>query len=331
MKQHLQRWLEARWYGRAPVPMWLAGLERLYARLAAADRRRQMARQVRLPVPVIVVGNIGIGGSGKTPLVMALVGQLRQAGWQPGVVSRGYGRRGGGVHRVGPADRVEQAGDEPVLIARSTGAPVMVAADRVAAARALLASGQVDIIVADDGLQHLALARDAEIVVIDGRRQLGNRRLLPAGPLRESVQRLQQVDLVLVNGARPAGQAGFDLVMASAEGLCHGSTRPLADFRSGPVHAVAGIGDPARFFSALREAGLEIIEHPFPDHHPFRLADLDFPDHLPVLMTAKDAVKCRAFARPEWFQVPVQAVLDRSAHRQVEHLLARLAARRQRP
>lgn len=310
MRRRLQHWLEARWYGAAPVPFWLAGLERVYAWLAARDRRRQRARQVCLPVPVIVVGNIGIGGSGKTPLVMALVEQLRQAGWHPGVASRGYGRRGGGVHRVAPADEAALAGDEPLLIVRATGAPVVVATDRVAATKALLEGDGVDIVVCDDGLQHLALARDVEIVVVDGRRRFGNARLLPAGPLRETPARLHTVNLVLVNGPRQAGEAGFDLVMEQARSLIDDRPRPLAEFCHAPVHAVAGIGDPARFFNALREAGLEPIEHPFPDHHRFQSQDLDFPDSLPVLMTAKDAVKCQAFARPHWFQVPVSAALD---------------------
>ncbi|MCK9489696.1 MAG: tetraacyldisaccharide 4'-kinase [Xanthomonadales bacterium] len=327
MTRGLQHWLEARWYGNAPVPWWLAGLERLFAWLAARDRRRQRARQVRLPVPVIVIGNIGVGGSGKTPLVIALIEHLRQAGWRPGVVSRGYGRRGKGIHRVAPADAVEHAGDEPVLIARRTGAPVVVAADRVAAGRTLVATGEIDIVLADDGLQHLALARDVEIVVIDGRRRLGNARLLPAGPLREAPQRLRQVDLVLVNGPRQDGEPGFDLVMDQARSLGDDTPRPLREFQSGPVHAVAGIGDPARFFTALRQAGLTLIEHPFPDHHRLQPDDLDFPDRQPVLMTEKDAVKCRDFAQPHWFHVPVNATLDARALASVAELLARLPER----
>lgn len=329
VKRRLQHWLEARWYGGAPVPAWLAGLERLYARLAARDRRRQQARQRHVPAPVIVVGNIAVGGSGKTPLVIALVQQLRKAGWRPGVVSRGYGRRGHQVHLVASGDTSAQAGDEPLLIARATSAPVMVGADRHAAARALLATGSVDIIVADDGLQHLALGRDVEIVVIDGRRRFGNGRLLPAGPLREAPARLDAVDLVLVNGPRRPDEAGFDLVLGDAQPLLGGPAQPLAAFTGTPVHAVAGIGDPERFFAALRRAGLQTVENPFPDHHHFRASDLDFPQPLPVLMTAKDAVKCQGFARPGWFQVPVTLRLDPPARTRLQAILERLATTRQ--
>lgn len=324
----MQRWLEARWWQQAPVPAWLAGLSRLYGLLAARRARRHAARARPLPVPVLVVGNLTVGGSGKTPVVIALVEALRALGWRAGVVSRGYGGRGRGVREVPVDGDPALFGDEPVLIARRTGAPVVVGRDRVAAAHHLLAKHPVDLVIADDGLQHHRLARDLEICVVDGRRRFGNGRLLPAGPLREPVERLAGVDLVLVNGPARPGETGFDLAPGDAWRLADGAVRPLAAFAGTPVHAVAGIGDPQRFFATLAAAGLQVVPHPFPDHHRHRPGELAFGDGLPVLMTEKDAVKCLAFAEPGWHALPVTAHLPAGW---VEGLLARLPARRRLP
>lgn len=309
----LQRWLEALWYGKAPVPFWLSGLARVYDRFSRWRRTRLSAMAQRLPVPVVVVGNITVGGSGKTPVVIALVEALRAAGFRPGIISRGYGGSLRGVHEVPLDGEASVSGDEPVLMKIRTNAPVVVGRDRVAAARLLCERHAVDVIVSDDGLQHYRLARDVEIVVVDGRRRFGNGRLLPAGPLREPESRLDLADIMLVNGKRGPDELGFDLDLGDAHALDGSSSRPLASFAGMTVHAVAGIGHPPRFFDALRDRGLDVIEHAFPDHHAFAQSDLAFSDGNPVLMTEKDAVKCRKFAAPNWFSVPVDIELPQEA------------------
>lgn len=270
-------------------------------------------------MPVILVGNITIGGAGKTPLVIALAQQLRAAGFRPGVVSRGYGGRvSQSPRRVGGDDDPRELGDEPVLIARRTGVPVVVCPDRVAAARRLLAESDCDLILSDDGMQHYRLGRDLELAVVDGLRCLGNGRLLPQGPLRESARRLREVDAVLFNGEGDCARQLADhlpdrvwtlgLRQRDAERLIDGARRPLTDFTR--VRAVAGIGHPRRFFDQLRAGGLELIEHPLADHQPLEAGALDFDDDLPVLMTEKDGVKYRRWADARHWQVPVEAQLD---------------------
>ena len=278
--------------------------------------RDYLTRQ-RLERPVIVVGNLSVGGSGKTPLVVWLVEQLRLAGSRPGVVLRGYGgsaARGREPTRVRADSPAAVVGDEALLLLARTGAPVAVCADRVRAARLLLAEG-IDVIVADDGLQHLRLARDCEIVVIDGERGLGNGYLLPAGPLREPATRLASVDAIVINGEGYCGGITMPLAPIPMR-LCgdrlqalDGNAAPvlLASLAGRRVHAVAGIGHPQRFFAQLRAAGLEPIEHAFPDHHGFRTGELSFGDALPVLMTEKDAVKCRGLGVPNGWYLPVSA------------------------
>ncbi len=321
----LQRWLEARWYGGASVPAWLSTLSSLFGVLARHRRSRQQGGARRLPVPVVVVGNITVGGSGKTPVVIALIESLRAAGFTPGVISRGYGSRRGDVREVRREDDFSTSGDEPLLIAWRTGAPVVVGRDRVAAAQRLIDAHQVDVVVSDDGLQHYRLARDIEIVVVDGRRRFGNGLLLPAGPLREPLTRLDEVDVVLVNGLRERHESGFDLEPGDAWSLAGGPDRSLSMFAGQPVHAVAGIGNPARFFDMLRDRGLTVIEHAFPDHHAFVAGDLVFGDGHAVMMTEKDAVKCRRFARPDWYAVPVTAELPTAV---VETIRGTLRSRR---
>lgn len=303
--------LQAGWYGAGPIPWWCRPVAGLYG-LATAVRRALyrigLLRTVRLPCPVIVVGNITVGGTGKTPLTLALVQALRAHGYQPGVVSRGYGGRGRKPVLLDDAASPAEAGDEPCLI-RANGAPVAVGRDRAAAAQLLVHAG-CNVVVADDGLQHYRLARDVEICVIDGERRFGNARLLPAGPLREPLRRLQQVDFRICNGGSPqAGEVPMHLRGGSVRALCDGSEQRLAGFAGMRVHGVAAIGHPGRFFASLVAQGLDVIEHPFPDHHAFVPEDLAFGDDLPVLMTEKDAVKCRRFALPHWWSVPVKAEL----------------------
>jgi tetraacyldisaccharide 4'-kinase len=265
-----------------------------------------------------VVGNICVGGTGKTPLVIWLIGQLRAAGLNPGVVMRGYGGRagqGGPVQRVQADSSPAQVGDEALLIQQRTGAPVVVGRDRVAAARQL-AHARVDVIVADDGLQHLRLGRDFEIAVMDAARGLGNGYLLPAGPLREPGSRLSSVGAVVVNGEGSCRGVPADVRQVFAMRLVGeqlhalsgaGVVQPLASFRGRQVHALAGIGNPERFYALLRAAGLEPITHSFPDHHMYRAGQLEFGDGLPLLMTEKDAVKCRGFAAPDRWYLPIEA------------------------
>lgn len=320
--------LDRYWYSNQPVSMLLAPLGWLYC--AVSEARRWAYGAGLLPVsdvgvPVLVVGNVTVGGTGKTPLVIWLVERLRAAGWNPGVVSRGYGGRARSwPQAVAPDSDPQQVGDEPVLLARRCRCPISVGPNRVQAARNLVEQGGCDIIVADDGLQHFALARDLEIAVVDGGRRFGNGRCLPAGPLRERTRRLQDVDFVVSNGAAARLEYAMQLQGDNAVGLKNPDERQaLSAFVHRPVHAVAGIGNPRRFFSHLRRFGLQLIEHPFADHHQFSADDLTFKDGLPVLMTEKDAVKCGAFATARHWQVPVSAVLDPKLEGRVLDLLAR--------
>jgi len=308
-----QRALQEIWYGGRAPSLTLRALAFVYA---AAVRLRRLLfdfgimPRVRLPVPVIVVGNITAGGTGKTPLTIALVEALRARGWKPGVVSRGYGGDARRPLRVDADSHPAIVGDEPCLIARATAAPVVVGRDRAAAARLLLESGEVDVIVADDGLQHYRLRRDVEICVIDGARRFGNGRLLPAGPLREPVERAAAFEFRVCNGGNAqAGEVPMTLHGDEAVLLVSPMRRRLSEFAGTGAHAVAGIANPARFFAQLRAAGIDVTEHPFPDHHAFVAADIGIGDGLPVLMTEKDAVKCAAFAGGSCWYVPVRAAL----------------------
>jgi tetraacyldisaccharide 4'-kinase len=318
--------LDQLWYSER-APALLRPLASLYGSIAGGLAQRRKAAAVQLRVPVIVVGNITVGGTGKTPFVLWLVEQLRRRGWNPGVISRGYGGCAPSYPlRVTATTDPAWSGDEPALIARRLEVPVAVAPDRVAAARMLLDAGEADILVTDDGLQHYRLARDIEICVVDGSRGLGNGSLLPAGPLREPPQRLQQVDLVVVNGGgwqAPGPALEMQLGIAEAVSLASGERRPLAAFAGGRVHAVAGIGNPQRFFASLRAAGLDPLPHPFPDHHDYRDIDLCFDGAEPVLMTEKDAVKCGGMARPHWWFVPAQALIPAEGAALVQQLLDR--------
>ncbi|WP_149193979.1 tetraacyldisaccharide 4'-kinase [Luteimonas suaedae] len=315
---------------RPPLPARL--LAEAYAG-AVASRKwlydKGLLRRGGVDRPVIVVGNLIAGGSGKTPVVIALVERLRAAGRTPGVASRGYGRaQAEDVLWVDPDTDPRRGGDEPVLIARRTGAKVRVDRDRLAAARALVGAG-CDVVVCDDGLQHYRLRRDLEIEVIDGRRRYGNGLLLPAGPLREPAGRGGDCQFRVVNlGADEVGDAGFGewpmrLRVDHAQPLQGGRPCPLRTFSGQRVHAVAGIGDPERFFATLREHGIAVVPHAFADHHRYVADDLRFGSDLPVLMTEKDAVKCQPFAGERHFSVPATAelpeafwiaLLDRLSH-----------------
>ena len=303
----------AYWYGDMAPPWHARALAAAYGAVAALRRslfRTGVLRSYKVAVPVIVVGNVSVGGTGKTPMTIALVQRLQQLGWRPGVASRGHGRRDEGKPAWVDANTApSDGGDEPVLIARRTGARVRVDRDRAAAARELIAAG-CDVVVCDDGLQHYRLRRDIEIEVIDGGRRYGNGRLLPAGPLREPPERGSDCDFRVVNGGEASfGEWPLRLRADSAVPLRGGRSRPLASFGGHRVQAVAGIGNPQRFFDMLRGFGIGVVPHAFADHHDYVARDLEFGSELPVLMTEKDAVKCRAFANEWHYSVPVTAEL----------------------
>jgi tetraacyldisaccharide 4'-kinase len=312
--------LQAIWYRQCRPPWPLRLLSIAFAavvHLRTGAYTRGWLRQVRIAKPVIVVGNLSVGGTGKTPLVVWLVERLRSLGLNPGVVLRGYGGRGAGgrARIVQPDSKPDDVGDEAVLLRQRTGGAVAVGGDRVAAAQLLVQAG-ADVIVSDDGLQHLRLARDYELVVIDAARGFGNGHLLPAGPLRESQSRLARADAIVINGEGPVPgldrttDAAFRMRLAGLQLLPLsgvGEPVPLISLAGRRVHAVAGIGNPLRFFEQLAAAGLLIIAHPFPDHHRYRSSELQFGDGLPVLMTEKDAVKCRGFAAVDGWYLPVAA------------------------
>lgn len=303
------------WYGdsawqRALAPLaWLFGF--------AVRRRRELyragfLRRARAPVPVVVVGNLTVGGTGKTPVTLWLAENLKARGLKPGVASRGYGGRVGPVPlHVTDASDPATVGDEPLLLARRAICPVVVHPDRAAAAGLLAAMG-CDVVVLDDGLQHYRLHRDFEIAVVDGARGFGNGRLLPAGPLREPVERLESVDRVLLKhpgAGRPAALdrpglpvTPFRLAVRGVESVHGGRRMDIAEWAGRKVHAVACIGDPDSFFRLLEEHGLRVVPHPFPDHARLSAADLAFDDERPVLMTEKDAVRSAHVAPPRsWF------------------------------
>ena len=312
--------IEYNWYHSARgnlwlLPLWLlfvavSGLRRLFYRLFPPSGQI---------TPVLVVGNIAVGGTGKTPLIQYLVARSSALGLRPGIVSRGYGGKADSYPLKVSADTpVEESGDEPRLLFAS-GAPVVVDPVRSRAVAEL--EHEVDIIFSDDGLQHYAMARDAEIVVSDHTRGFGNGWQLPVGPLREPISRLKQADLHLVNGQ------DFTIVADSLVDIISGREESPDFLRGQTVHAVAGIGNPQRFYTTLREAGVQVIEHPFPDHHAFVADDLKFDDGLPVVMTEKDWVKCSGFALSGSWYLKISAVPGPKARTQIDNLLKTLGKR----
>lgn len=331
----MKRWLSEAWYRGSPLLVLLLPLSWLFALLAASRKRRLLTKGPwRAQVPVIVVGNIVAGGSGKTPLCLALARHFVAQGLTVAIVSRGYGGR----QRLKPllvtaTTDAAEAGDEAVLLARQTGCPVVVDADRVRAVQFVERELRVQVILCDDGLQHYALGRTLELAVVDGVRGLGNKWLLPAGPLRESPARLAGVDIVVSNGelCQPLPQAPRHLFTMTLRPVCLvnlGSNERLSlpewqtRHAGKTVHAVAGIGNPSRFFTSLREHGFDIMPHAFADHHAFVAADFAFAGDDAVVMTAKDAVKCGQFARPQWWMLEVEPVLPAGFYTTLQRLLA---------
>ncbi|WP_404374757.1 tetraacyldisaccharide 4'-kinase [Vreelandella aquamarina] len=329
-----QRWLDAAYGGSAWLtPLYpLGGLYR-YLMRRRAQRYHEGHKPVwQAPVPVIVVGNITLGGTGKSPLVAWLSRWLIQQGFSPGIVTRGYG--GKAPHYpllVSPATDPQHSGDEPLMLAQQTGVPVAADPQRARGAELLVRQG-CDILISDDGLQHLALGRDIELVVVDGARGLGNQRCLPAGPLREAPARLSSVDAVIVNGElqHPLAVASvaMQLVPQRWRQVASGRHYPLQPLPFAlPVHGLAGIGNPQRFFNTLRELGVAGEMHPLADHQPFDEQTLQFTPPRPVVMTAKDAVKCQAFAPPDSWVLEVEAQLPQAFEDWLANRLSALTQR----
>jgi len=320
--------LERSWYQRFGWSWLLLPLSGLFYLLSSLRRlafRWRLASSTRLPVPVIVVGNITVGGTGKTPLTLWLCQWLKQQGWRPGIISRGYGVKLSTPTLVNPAGDACEYGDEPLLLAQRSGCPVVIYPDRVGAGKFLLAQTDCDFIICDDGLQHYALQRDVEILLIDAQRGLGNGLLLPAGPLREGRWRLASADVVLANGQPTAQSAAFFTLQPTraVKLLDSASQLPVGT----AVTLVSGIGNPARFAKSAQSCGYDILAcHWFADHHPFQATDFSTLSG-PILMTEKDAVKCRAFAKDNWYVLPVDACVPPETEQQLQQLIAALRNR----
>lgn len=308
----MQGFFDHLWYKKSAWALLLLPLAALFYLISTQRRKRLLSKpKPPLAAPVVVVGNISVGGTGKTPLLVALVQLLKDQGFKPGVISRGYGGKADYPYALDAISRAEQAGDEPLLIYRRCQCPVVVSPNRLEAAQYLLANYDVDIILSDDGLQHYALPRDIEIIVIDGKRGLGNGFCLPAGPLRETASRLKSVDYVLVNGESEQLFLGqIHHFSVEAETPVAMSEQAANTVLTKNVHALAGIGNPQRFFTTLSQQGYQFEPHVFADHHAFVESDIQFADQKPVLMTEKDAVKCLHFSNLQrhWY-LPVSAQL----------------------
>jgi len=326
------------WYRKSlhPVSFCLLPFSWLFGTCAAMRRmfyRAGIFKTYRFNVPVIVVGNIAVGGTGKTPFVIWLAAFLQAQGYKPGIVSRGVGGKSQDIpYRVQAEDNAWMVGDEAMLLLRNSQCPLVIGIDRAAAVRELLKQTDCDIVISDDGLQHYGLWRDLEIVMVDAERQFGNRQLLPAGPLRERPSRLAAADFVVTQVAAEAQQDGLPPQGEAVRNEFHAMQLlpqhfiavanpdrqiPFADFSRQKVHALAGIGHPQRFFDMLKKAGFELITHVFPDHHLYQPGDLCFADSLPIIMTEKDAVKCAGFADERYWHVKVNACVNESFGQQL--------------
>lgn len=304
--------LVSAWYKKSPWLKLLTPVSWLYQGVSNSKRciyQRKLIKTKSFPIPIVVVGNITVGGTGKTPLIIELARILKENGYTPGIVSRGYGGKLGDVpHLVSIASDPNLCGDEPVLLARRSQCPVVICKKRVQAIEKLLElAPNCDVILSDDGMQHYAMRRDIEIAMVDGVRRFGNNLCLPAGPLREPVARLKSVDFIVNQGGTYPHEFAMQLVNQKIYNLY--DTKAVFT-QEAAVHAVAGIGNPQRFFQHLRNLGFNIIEHVFPDHHRFQPHDIDFGKNSTVLMTEKDAVKCVKFADARHWCVAVTATCD---------------------
>ena len=318
--------LDYYWYARSPWLLLLTPLSlvfRIVVWLRRNAYRAGLLRSQRVALPVIIIGNITVGGTGKTPLVIWLAEYLQEKGYHPGIISRGYGGKASSwPQQVRPDSDPAMVGDEAVLLAGATGCPMAVGPDRVATATALIEHSECDVILSDDGLQHYALQRDIEIIVIDGIRRFGTGFSIPAGPMREPAKRLKQADLVVINGLGSGQEHVMRMRPGDAHSLMDSSIRrPLDDFRAQAVHAVAGIGNPERFFQSLEQHGMQLDKHVFPDHYKFTATDIRFGDDKPVIMTEKDAVKCRYFASENDWYIPVTVQMSADFRQRLDELL----------
>ncbi|HVV68409.1 MAG TPA: tetraacyldisaccharide 4'-kinase [Gammaproteobacteria bacterium] len=309
----MNTWVKA-WYDRHPWLYALTPFAAIYCSAAQIKRysyRIGLKKTTQFAVPVIVIGNVTVGGTGKTPLVIALAKILLEHGYKPGIVSRGYGGQAATTPQwvTGNSNPLE-TGDEPLLIARHTLCPLVIAKQRVSAITTLLNHYPCDVILSDDGLQHYAMGRSIEIAVIDGVRRFGNGLCLPAGPLREPLSRLKQVDFKVTQGNPELGEWAMQLLPGTIYNLANPEQKLHPHEHLPPVHAVAGIGNPQRFFTQLEQLGFTVIAHPFPDHYHFQPGDIDFGKNAITIMTEKDAVKCEKFADERHWCLPVTAQCD---------------------
>ena len=313
-KETLQKWANFIWYQDNFIGLCLLPFSMIFNDIVRFRRylyRIGLLKKHKLSVPIIIVGNITVGGTGKTPLTIYIIEQLKQLGYRPGVIARGYcGESEQWPQMVGKDSNPEVVGDEPLVIARHSECPIAVGPDRVAAAKLLLQQTDCNVIISDDGLQHYRLERDIEIIVVDGERRFGNGYSLPSGPLREAVSRIREVDFLVCNGGN-AEEDEFPMVVQGnkAINLLSGEQQSLDYFKNKKCHAVAGIGNPQRFFSLLDDADISCRQHVFADHHDFAREDLSFEDSSEILMTEKDSVKCAAFVQKNYWHIPVTASL----------------------
>ncbi|KAG1654008.1 Tetraacyldisaccharide 4'-kinase [Nymphon striatum] len=332
----LQQWLENVWYKGGKGKYLLLPLTGLYCAVNGFQRWkaiRNLKNKPKLPCPVIVVGNITVGGTGKTPLTVYLVKLLQKAGYKPAIITRGYGGQATSwPQSVTHESDAQQVGDEAVLMASRTQVTVFAGADRMESIEQLLKNHDCDVIISDDGMQHYKMPRDMQIAVIDGTRLLGNGLCLPAGPLREKKEKLDECDFVVVNSVNDTQELNSRWIRMELEGgsltninsdLSRDLTKAISDFNGVQVHAVTGIGNPQRFYKTLEQTGLKLITHSFPDHHDFKADDIKFNDELPIVMTEKDAVKCRQFAGDNVWYLPVSARLSENFDEQFLTVLKR--------
>jgi tetraacyldisaccharide 4'-kinase len=326
MKRSLARWAIDVWYKDAFLGILLLPFAYISSDIVRVRRflyAKGLLKSCTLPVPVVVIGNITVGGTGKTPLTIWLAELLKNAGYKPGVISRGYGGKSVSWPLIVDENSdVTEVGDEALLMARLTQFPVMVGPSRVESAQKLLAEFDCNVVLSDDGLQHYKLNRDIEIAVIDGERRFGNGYCLPAGPLREPIERLGSVDFVVVNGDKYAEhEFSMQFVGDTAINIKTGERKHLHEFQKLSCHAIAGIGNPERFFKLLESAGLSCTTYSFPDHYVFESSDINFNDANPVLMTEKDAVKCIQFTGDQLWYVPIKAMPEPAFRQQFLDLL----------
>ena len=323
--------VEHYWYQPNFLVWLLLPISWLFCAVAVTRRKLYQLRFKKsfpADVPVVVIGNIVAGGSGKTPLLISVCEYIKQKGFKPGVVSRGYGGSVVGVKQVEQSDSAELVGDEPLMIHQRTEVPVVVGADRVAAVNYLLEHNQCDIVLSDDGLQHYRMQRDIEIAVVDANRRFGNGFCLPAGPLREPVSRLNEVDMVVYSGADAhAEYSAYTLKVVDLYHLGSGEQDSVLSLDGKTAHVVAGIGDPERFFTQMRDYRVNVIEHAFADHHVYIQDDFSGWDNDYIIMTEKDAVKCRNLALPDAWVIRVEAEFTRALTSELDLTLQPLLKR----